>query len=144
MLSGESKSRKDAVWKVLDDDRPGNDPRYANKFPIRAAARFPSVRSSSIRRASEIRILSPVCSYRFCRVARPSRLYSSLQRGLFERLTVDLCLIYAPPRSLSPPLSSPSRKMTPQRRLVPLLSNYLSLSPSRSPFPRHVGKSRHN
>lgn len=42
MLSGESKSRKDAVWKVLDDDRPGNDPRYANKFPIRAAARFPS------------------------------------------------------------------------------------------------------
>lgn len=53
MLSGESKSRKDAVWKVLDDDRPGNDPRYANKFPIRAAARFPSVRSSSIRRASE-------------------------------------------------------------------------------------------
>lgn len=29
---------------MSDDDRPGNDPRYANKFPIRAAARFPSVR----------------------------------------------------------------------------------------------------
>lgn len=98
-------------------------------FPFAQLRVFPRF----VRSTNEHILSLPVRSYRFCRVARPSRLYSSLQRGLFERLTVDLCLIYAPPRS-PPQLLVKRRRNDDSRPSLPI-------SPS---LPRHVGKSRHN